>query len=679
MKKIFSFDVFDTCLTRRVGVPSTLFYEVAQNTYNRLNIYADKTMLEDFVAARIKAEQCARYASDLEDITLDKIWETLNRMMGFDPKASLYQCELEAEEKTLVPIERTRRLIQQYRSEGHRIIFISDMYLPSEFIKSQLEKHRFAEAEDTVYVSGDIGKMKISGNLFRHVLDKEGINCSMINHFGDNLHSDHVVPGGLEIKSEHFTESRLTETEKNLLQEGLDYVKTSRVVGAMKSFRMNPGIHEENITELCSQFIAPFIMGFVVWVLQRAYEQGVKRLYFLSRDCELVCKVAQQLSPHFENIDCRYLYVSRQALYLPSAQEISSQGMPWMQREFEKPILKNLLAKLELNYNEYENEFKPLVQNDGELYVIKDDRDWAMFWNILNQNPIKQQVHQLINVRQESAKNYFESIGAFDNPSLAIVDFGWLLSCQKSMQDMFLKWGYDTKLKGYYLGLKRQRQTRYESGFAESLFYENHHDIPLGTKNDFVFQSILLLEHIVGCADHPSVHHYTTENMISKPSFSKHMDQSTLNFSRKLHSAVLDFVALSPQLVEEFKNNEFCRITLSTLNHLFFKNPSPKAAQCLKGLSIALDQNGLDACPIVKQLTEREFLSHSFPERYPIDTIGGKRSFSWWEGSLAVTPIEIKNKFIKKARNIHYKNRITKKLAVRTRIRKLFGIRKNKL
>ncbi len=63
-----------------------------------------------------------------------------------------------------------------------------------------------------------------------------------------------------------------------------------------------------------------FVMGFAAWLLQRAQENGVKRLYFMSRDCQLVGKVAGTARPAVHGgIECRYLYVSRQALFLPSA------------------------------------------------------------------------------------------------------------------------------------------------------------------------------------------------------------------------------------------------------------------------------------------------------------------------------------------------------------------------
>lgn len=43
------------------------------------------------------------------------------------------------------------------------------MYLPSDFLKSLLQRFGFWEEGDRIYVSGEIGLTKYSGNLFRYV------------------------------------------------------------------------------------------------------------------------------------------------------------------------------------------------------------------------------------------------------------------------------------------------------------------------------------------------------------------------------------------------------------------------------------------------------------------------------------------------------------------------------
>ena len=674
MSEIRSFDVFDTCLTRRIAVPSDLFYDVAQMVYLHLGLTPNRALIEDFVAARIEAERIARERALLEDITLAGIWEILQLSMGWASGESLQHYELKAEEDSLCPIKATRVIIQTLRQQGYRIVFVSDMYLPSEFIERLLQIHGFAEQGDGMYVSGEIGKMKISGNLFKYVLDQENIQASQLLHFGDNRHSDYTVPLSLGIRAELVQESQTTDNELRLLKNSRFPQASSKLVGAMRAFRSEQDSGYANISELVSQFIGPFVMGFAVWVLKQAQAQGIRRLYFLSRDCQLLWKVARELSPMFGEIECKYLYVSRQALYLPSATEISSEGMPWMRRSFEEPILKNLLAKIEMTYDDISSLMVELAGDQREKLRLKSDQDWKRFWEIINQNPIKYQVDSLINRRREETRLYYQSQGLFEDTPWAIVDLGWYLTGQRSLWTIMKQFGWNKKIRGFYLALKNGRCSSAAAGLSEALIYEGSPHLQSSQLESSIFQYQTLLEHIIGCADHPTVHHYDVDGSKVGPVFVSSIDDSTKDFAAKLHSTVIDFVAKNIHLVEYFKNPDFCRETLSSITCNSFKYPTENSAKAIQGLSIAIDQNELDLMPIVKKLTLDDLLKHYFPERYLKDSGSSKQPFFWLEGSLAITSDTIKSKFNKIKFRIKLLNKLTMKLALRSRARKLLHI-----
>ena len=218
MVETYSFDVFDTCLTRRVAVPSEVFYRVAVRILPKMGMSASYSLVKDFVAARIQAEKVARRQSDREDITLNEIWQKLAKSMGWQYDEALIQVELEVEEELLVPISVMRQQVQAVRRQGTRIIFVSDMYLPTKFLERQLRKYGFAEDGDVVYVSGDIGKTKTSGKLFGHLLMQEKVLAGNVRHTGDNPHGDYTVPRKLGIHARLFSEVRLTKAEANVLQ-----------------------------------------------------------------------------------------------------------------------------------------------------------------------------------------------------------------------------------------------------------------------------------------------------------------------------------------------------------------------------------------------------------------------------------------------------------------------------
>jgi hypothetical protein len=486
-------------------------------------------------------------------------------------------------------------------------------------------------------VSGDIGKTKASGNLFRHLLAQENVPASNIRHTGDNRHSDYAVPRKLGIQARLSSEASLSYAEMKVTQATQGFRAMPRLAGAMRAFRLKyKSGNTQDIIELASQFVAPFVMGFVTWVLQRAQKEGVKRLYFVSRDCQLAWKVARELSPQFGGIDCRYLYVSRQALFLPSTTAISPEGMPWMRRSIEEPVLKNLLAKIELTFEDVAPTLGKLAGKQGALFTLKSEQDWQQFWDALNEEPLKTRINELIGHRRKTANQYFQAAGLFDETSWAIVDFGWYLTGQQSLWKLLETWGWQRQIQGFYLALKCERVGYGLAGKSGALIYQTPSNNAAGLATSTIFSHQTLLEHIVGCADHPTVHHHeASDGRKPCPAYAGSVTQATLTFCQALHPAVLDFVAENQPLVEGFKDATFCREVLASLANSFFKFPTEKSAGALAGLSVAEDQNGLNAKPIVKRLNTGNALLLLLPRRRPFAALWKNRDFYWLEGSVA--------------------------------------------
>ena len=653
MKSVSSFDVFDTCLIRKTAEPTDVFYDVARKTLSKNAMPTGRATVEDFVAGRIQAEFLARQQSSREDVSLAEIWQLLLKKLGWQFNETMVRYELEAEAATLSPVSTILNLVRTARQKGYRIIFVSDMYLPGEFIQRQLEKHGFAEEGDGIYVSGDVGKTKSTGNLFRYICEKEHVSPSDIRHIGDNENSDFRVPRNLGIRVKLFKDSRLTHPETCLLETNKDVFAASRMAGAMRAFRLgSDSTDQKGINELASQFVAPFVLGFATWVLQRAQESGVQRLYFVSRDCQLVWKAARELAPQFGGIDCRYLYVSRQALFLPSTTAISPDGMPWMRRSFEEPILKNLLAKIDLKFEDVQSVMGELACDQKEFYCLKSEKDWQKFWTALNDNRVKGRIDELIRIRRETAQKYFQVSGLYDECSFAIVDFGWYLTGQQSLWKVLQAQGWQKRIRGFYLALKCERISSGHAGDSESLFYQIPQTTPIASRGSILYKNQTLLEHIVGCADHPSVHHYQKHSDgTTGPAFTMTMDAATLRFCEELHGSVIEFVSGNPTLIDDFRDARFGREILESLATSFFHHPTRESTSALGGLSIATDQNGLDVQSIVKPLDLHSALFPLLPKRGPLACFSKRRNCYWEEGSIAMSTPRIQ-KLLKIARRI---------------------------
>ena len=77
--------------------------------------------------------------------------------------------EKELESNTIVPCLETLELVKKARVKYGKVIFISDMYLPKDFLIKQLDKYGFWKDCDRIYISNEIKLNKASGKLFERV------------------------------------------------------------------------------------------------------------------------------------------------------------------------------------------------------------------------------------------------------------------------------------------------------------------------------------------------------------------------------------------------------------------------------------------------------------------------------------------------------------------------------
>ena len=121
--RCFSFDIFDTCLTRLCGSPRNLFDVLSLSLRNSFGEVIDEVARKRFVALRSTAK-----GSNLREIYED-VFEKFSCSFSLE---EMVQRELDLERQMILPIQSTKSLVDSFRKKG-RILFISDMYLPSCF------------------------------------------------------------------------------------------------------------------------------------------------------------------------------------------------------------------------------------------------------------------------------------------------------------------------------------------------------------------------------------------------------------------------------------------------------------------------------------------------------------------------------------------------------------------
>jgi len=320
--KLVSFDVFDTVIARHCGAPETIFRIVGEKlrAQNLLPIGP-----RAFERMRIEAERCGRQHRGAGEITLPEIYTELNRLW-FLPETTLAQmlnCELETERENLFAIPGMRTLIQRARRSGKRIAFISDMYLPEDFICSVLAGLDLWREGDRLYVSSRWRASKADGGLFRIVLEQEQLGGEAVIHFGDSLHADVLSARTHGIRARQITRGALNRFETALGQaEATTFEQAGTLAGYSRRARLaadETGDHSV-AARLGASLAGPMLTAYAEWVLRAARKRKLQQLYFLARDGEALLRLCEVLAPAVgaEGIELKYFYGSRE-VWSPAA------------------------------------------------------------------------------------------------------------------------------------------------------------------------------------------------------------------------------------------------------------------------------------------------------------------------------------------------------------------------
>jgi len=632
--KVISFDVFDTCLLRRCGVPTGVFAELAEDLQREGLLGGGREGREEFIAARIRSESKVRERADSEEVSLEQIWQQVCAEMGWNDPDGFCRLELDKEAANLVANPDAAQRVGGFRAAGFRLVFISDMYLPATFIRAELERHGFFREGDRLYVSSAAGVTKRSGRLFRHVLESEGIQAGELRHIGDHLDADFKVPASLGILAEHYAAAHHNSAENAAARSGAPLLAET-----MRRFRLAGSPQASDLHAFVSDFAAPFICLFATWVLQAARAKGIRRLYFFSRDCQLVCKVAARFAPMHGDLECRYLKVSRQALFLPSAESPAPEEMPWMFRDFEVPSLDSLLKKLELPAAEWSGHFSELHGGSGPGFLVTTPEQRKLFWQLLNREPLLTVIRESIRQRREAASAYFQSEGVFDGTQSGVVDLGWFATCQRALVKILRNGGGPGDLHGFYLGLQTGRYGPAETGGKSAMFHKAPDDSAGGRlEKQAIFNRATLIEHLIGVADHASVRRYEPAATDESPAFhlpAFHGPPPDADFVSSYHNLVMDF---AEQFCEQgaVPNDEaVLKSALLGLSQSFWAFPRPPAVRSLAGLQASSDQDGSRPVPVARPLALVDIAALAFPRARLLHRQTG---YLWMEGSLALSP-----------------------------------------
>jgi FMN phosphatase YigB (HAD superfamily) len=515
--ELITFDVFDTVITRSVGEPSSLFHLLGEQLLEKGILRGSP---EAFARARQSASHRARGAIEPPaDVTLAGIYEELVHELPYlrNHVAAMMAAELELERTLSRPMPGAGAMIGLARARSRAIAFVSDMYLPEEFIRGLLVNHGLAGPEDPVYVSNARGRMKSRGGaLFDYVLAQHSVQPSRALHIGDKLRWDYnpakargmhalLLPYGLLNRYERALEERRCESH------GL----TSVLAGASRLARLH-GLEmgeREVMTNVLAGVAGPLLCGFTAWLMQRSQSAGIQRLYFLSREGQLLHELASILNERLNlGLDLRYLYVSRQALNLALLTDPSETNLAFALTSTGSYSLCAILERIGLAPTDIEAELNEIGLGSGcwgsKLSATQYDRLLTLFQD--------GKARKMLITRAAEARvlveRYLEAEGLFEDLPIGLVDntgVGSQLRTLNLLRNARVSAGTDG-----FLVIRNWRKTLDHAGFPPVHGYLADHYLNRGYG---ALPGVVQMLEIFSRADHGMVVGYRSADGAVKP------------------------------------------------------------------------------------------------------------------------------------------------------------------
>lgn len=371
---MYSFDIFDTLITRCTAEPKSVFMlmqERIQKTDEYTSYFA-----ENFFELRVGAEELARrHASETEkyEITLDDIYQALATTACISEALQnrLKELEEETEYNSVLGIFENINLLKKLKGRDEHIVLISDMYLSKDIIRHMLCKVDDVFQDIPIYVSSEYGRTKSTG-LYQIVKKCENAEFSDWVHYGDNIHADIEAASRLGIKTIHFSPERIKEYEKNSKN-----VFHQMSIGVSKYIR---GFEKGDIAfEAGCSLAGPVLYPYVSWILQESGIRGIDRLYFVARDGWILKQIADIIIQERQySIQTFYIYGSRKVWRLPAYEgsvEDFNRILKWSNLD-ETICLEDLAIVFQLKIDVLSSFLPEKFQKSGEnLQISGSQRD----------------------------------------------------------------------------------------------------------------------------------------------------------------------------------------------------------------------------------------------------------------------------------------------------------------
>ncbi|WP_156992269.1 HAD family hydrolase [Paraburkholderia oxyphila] len=535
---VVSFDIFDTALVRKVAHPTSVF-DLLQFRFPHLRTSENFGVADVRFWAEREARERAQRLQGTVEIGIDDIYAVLGEALSIKGAElnALRDAELDIERSVLVANPKVLGWYSEAKRAGKRVIFVSDMYLPSEFLASVLVNQGFEGAQ--VYVSCEYGVGKGQRQLFEKVRLAWGIPAQKFLHTGDNFHSDKVSAEAMGWRAIHFVEAANVQPYAQQLIDttGINIGNPSVSIGLGLSHAhrlgveaSNDGASEKLAKHIGYEILGPTILGFTGWLGARAKRAGLSKILFLARDGWLPAKTYERIQSHAGlSAEGHYVLASRRLLYSNNLRPGRDVANAIRSIGYSKgTTLAEYLDIFHVTADEAQRCGASIGISDVHAPIERS------FGADLNYREVQAKLADLIKAmapivlerageRRAALRDYYEGVaGLRGTGKVGLVDFGWAGSLLEPLEAILKEIDPALQVSAYFFGLNTRSNSVIPGSINASSYFFDRKDCaqpqsPLVLPNmarpqDVVGASLSLLEVLVSANNTTVVDLSTSSN-----------------------------------------------------------------------------------------------------------------------------------------------------------------------
>jgi FMN phosphatase YigB (HAD superfamily) len=483
LSELVSFDVFDTALQRKLARPTDLFVAMEAKASDKIN---QKT--PSFFQDRLDAEASAKSRARLtrRQITLENIYEEFRLLRGLSASQSemLQQLEISMEKEFIYAHPLILKLYLHALSLNKNVIFLTDMYLPSDCLKVILESQGYIDAK--VFVSAEMGGNKASGKLYGIVQNKLQTSSSRCLHFGDNFYADYFrarLNGWRAVWTIGYNRRPDSEFVRPSAPIQDNSISRSIAIGLGRksaTSRAFCDISNDITANFWDEFgydvVGPIYFNFLHWLCRQAHQDDIQRLLFCARDGFPLLRGLDILKKVWSvPLEATYLFASRRLINVAGIRELNSETLDFLLMPNPGLTVRDFVLRLNLDPAAHRTRLLELGFESLDVPITHDYfgrflkpiyKIWLIQWLKAVQIEFFAEVAQ----GRLRLHDYFQEM-KIERSDTALVDIGWKGTVVQAVHNSVREHNPKFKLKGYFFGTFAAAESLMRSGGQFQSFF----------------------------------------------------------------------------------------------------------------------------------------------------------------------------------------------------------------